>query len=170
MKSEVVNHEDPIKSEDINHSEAPKNEENPFNKLFFTKLKIPRLIPEVLIESVKGKTFTAEMFYDYQESQVDNESNFLYVLIDENKKIHGYLWAEMNNLDNSLFVNTFSVSKDFWGKGKSAAQAINKAIYFLKTLKEKVEASRVFWITSNEKFFIKQGFKRSKNVLMEYED
>jgi N-acetylglutamate synthase-like GNAT family acetyltransferase len=132
--------------------------------LTFVRLKIPRCIPKELIESVKGRTFTPEQFYKYQEQQVDNPYNYLYVLIDETKIVHGYLWAEMNILDDSLFVNTFSISKTYWGKGK----AIDKAIEFLASLKEKTKAPRVFWVSSNEKFFLKHGFKRSKNVLMEY--
>ena len=132
--------------------------------LQFVKLKIPKLIPFELIDAVKGRTFTAEQFYKYQEQQIDNASNFLYVLINEKKKIHGYLWAELNALDGSLFVNTFSISKEYWGKG----EAISKVIPFLKELQQKVNAPRTFWVTTNEKFFLKHGFKRSKNVLMEY--
>lgn len=133
-------------------------------ELEFVRLKIVRLIPAELIESVKGRTFTVEQFYRYQESQVNNPNNFLYVLIDKSKKIHGYLWAEVNLLDNTLFINTFSISRDYWGKGKG----IDKAVSFLRFLREKTKAPRVFWITTNNKFFAKHGFKPSKNVLMEY--
>lgn len=134
--------------------------------LDFVRLRIPKLIPKDLIESVKGRTFTPEQFYAYQEEQIDNPYNFLYVLIDGDKKIHGYLWAEKNILDDSLFVNTFSISKEYWGKG----QAIAKAVQFLKDLKDKINSKRVFWCTTNEKFFLKHNFKRSKISLMEYND
>ena len=132
--------------------------------LQFVKLKLPRLIPTELIESVKGRTFTPEQFISYQEKQVNNPGNFLYAMIDGEKKIHGYLWAELNILDGTLFVNTFSISKEHWGKGT----AIKRAIDFLADLKAKTKAPRVFWVTTNEKFFAKHGFKRSKNCLMEY--
>lgn len=134
------------------------------SNLEIVRLKIPRLIPLDLIENVKGRTFTPEQFIAYQEQQIDNPANFLFALIDKDKKIHGYLWAELNILDNSLFVNTFSISKDFWGKGAG----IKKAIQFLAILKEKTKAPRVFWATTNEKFFLKHGFKRSKITLMEF--
>lgn len=140
-------------------TERPK-----IDTLSFVKLKIPRLIPIDLIESVKGRTFTPEQFYKYQESQVDNPFNYLFVLIDDMKKIHGYLWAEVNILDSSLFVNTFSISKEYWGKG----EAIPRVIEFLRDLKNKIKSPKVFWITTNEKFFTKYKFRRSKNVLMEY--
>lgn len=132
--------------------------------LSFVRLRIPSLIPRELVEAVKGRTFSVEQFMDYQESQVDNPYNFLYALVDLDKKIRGYLWAESNVLDGSLFVNTFSIEKQFWGKGES----LNIVHELLKNLKELVQAPRIFWITTNEKFFIKHGFKRSRNCLMEY--
>jgi len=136
------------------------------DELEFLALKVPSLIPLELVELVKGRTFSADQFYAYQTMQIKNENpaNFLFALIDKEKKIHGFLWCEINALDGSLFVNTFSISKKFWHKGK----VLPKVIGFLKELKKKVGASRCFWISTNEKFFIKQGFKRSKNVLMEY--
>lgn len=143
--------------------EATKKQDK-LDKLEFVRLKIPRLIPIELIESVKGLTYSPDAFYSYQEQQADNPYNHLFVLIDEKKKIHGYLWAESNMLDNTLFVNTFSIGKEFWGKGKG----IDKAIEFLRTLAEKTKAPKVLWITTNEKFFLKHGFKRSKLHLMEY--
>ena len=132
--------------------------------LIFVKLKIPKLIPRELIYSVKGRTFTPEQFYDYQEKQVDNPYNHLFALVDSAKKIHGYLWAEVNVLDDSLFINTFSISKEFWGKG----EAIKKVTDFLDAFRKKIKSSRVFWVTTNERFFLKHGFRRSKNSLMEY--
>jgi N-acetylglutamate synthase-like GNAT family acetyltransferase len=145
-------------------STATISESKDIQKLQFVRLKIPRLIPGILIENVKGRTFTPEQFYKYQESQIDNPFNYLYVLVDEDKKIHGYLWVEVNVLDRSMFVNTFSVDKQYWGKGK----AIPRVIQFLSELKEKTKSPRCYWISTNEKFFVKHGFKKSKNVLMEY--
>ena len=134
--------------------------------LEFVKLKIPQLIPLELIESVKGRTFSVKQFYKYQQDQIDNPFNFLFALVNRDKKIHGFLWAEINALDGSLFVNTFSIDKEYWGKG----EAIPIVIEFLRKLKEKMECPRVFWVSTNEKFFLKHGFKRSKNVLLEYTD
>lgn len=137
-------------------------------ELQFVRLKFPRLVPLELIEAVKGRTFTPEQFYRYQEAQIElgNEGNLLYVLIDQRSKIHGYLWCEISSLDGSLFINTFSIDKEHWHKG----EAIAKVTDFLKEVKEKHACPRTYWITTNEKFFLKHGFKRSKNVLMEYLD
>jgi len=151
-------------SEICTHPDNTDKKVEKIDTLSFVKLKIPKLIPSELVESVKGRTFTVDQFYEYQEQQVDNPFNYLYALVDERKKIHGFLWAESNIMDKSLFVNTFSISKEYWGKGA----AIPVAIKFLEELKVKIKAPRCFWITTNEKFFKKQGFKTSKNVLMEY--
>lgn len=137
------------------------------NSLSFVRIKVDKLvraIPYELIDSVKGRTFTPEQFYKYQEEQIKNPYNFLYALINTNKKIQGYLWAEKNALDGSLFINTFSINKEYWNKGES----IPKVIDFLLELKKELKSPRVFWLTSNEKFFIQKGFKRSKIRLLEY--
>lgn len=136
--------------------------------LEFVKLKFPRLIPNELIEAVKGRTFTPEQFYNYQEKQVrsDNPNNLLFALVSKEKKIYGYLWCEINGLDNSMFVNTFSVAKEFWHKGK----IIPQVTAFLADKKAQYKCPLVFWCTTNEKFFLKHGFKRSKNMLMEYRE
>lgn len=143
-----------------------KDENLDISSLEFVRLKIPRLIPRELIDAVKGRTFTPEQFYDYQEAQVSNPANFLYAVVDAERKIHGYLWAETNLLDLSLFVNTFSIAKQFWGKGKG----IDLAISLVRKIKEKIKAPRVYWCSTNEKFFLKHGFKRSKICLLEYNE
>lgn len=136
------------------------------NDLEFLKLKFPRLIPHQLIENVKGKFYTPDQFYKYQEEQVkfQNPDNLLYVLVDKDKKIHGYLWAEISGINGCMFINTFSIDKEYWHKGRIIA----KVTAFLEALRQRHECPRVYWITTNEKFFTKHGFKRSKNILMEY--
>lgn len=142
-----------------------KEAKSDLSKLEFVRLKIPRLIPLDLIDAVKGRSFTPEQFIKYQEQQVDNPGNFLYALIDPDKKIQGYLWAELNMLDNALFISTFSISKAYWGKGAG----IKKAVEFVAQLKEKTKSPRVLWCSTNEKFFMKHGFRRAKQVLMEFQ-
>jgi N-acetylglutamate synthase-like GNAT family acetyltransferase len=132
--------------------------------LEFIKLHFPYLIPKELVEAVKGRTYSYAQFLVYQENQHSNPNNFLYALIDQRKVIHGYLWAEQNALDESLFINTFSIAKEYWGKG----EAMELAIEFVSQLQKKTKAPRVFWMSTNDKFFAKKGFKKSKISLMEY--
>lgn len=135
------------------------------SELQFVKLKFPRLIPENLIELAKGRTFTAEQFYAYQEENKENPSNFLFAVVDKDKKIHGYLWAQINRLDGSLFINTFSISKEYWGKG----EALKMALSHIKALNEVYHFTKIYWGTKNNKFFLKHGFTQCNFFWMEYD-
>lgn len=95
----------------------------------------------------------------------DSETNLLYILVDDSNAVHGYLWAEVLDLGNSLFVNTFSIDKSYWGKGES----VEKVIDFLSPLAKYLKVDTVNWITTNPKFFEKKGFKRSKSVVLEFQ-
>ncbi len=134
------------------------------NDLSFVRLKVPRLIPRILIENVKGRTFTADQFYEYQDRNLKNPFNYLYALIDDQKKIHGFIWCQVNDLDNVMFINTFSIDKEYWHKGAF----MPKVCEFLGGLKESLKCPTVWWMTSNEKFFKKYSFRKSKICLMEY--
>jgi len=138
----------------------------PLEELKYVRLLIPRLIPEYLIEHVKGRTFTPEQFYIYLESITDisDNSSLLYAIYDPENSIVGFMWAIINQLDNTLFINTFSMDKVYWKNGK----AINIAIDILKTLVERYNCPQTLWMTTNPKYYQKHGFKVSKNVAMEY--
>ena len=137
---------------------------DPTEEFIFIRLKHPRLIPRDLIESIKGRTFTPEAFYEYQEDALEWPGNFLYVIADKERKIQGFFWAEINNLDGSLFINSLSVKKEYWHRGK----IVPRVVEFLREVTATYKCPRVYWITQNSKFFEKHGWKRSKNVLMEY--
>lgn len=144
--------------------------EDDFKDLKFIKIIEPLnvvLIPKELIEEVKGRTFSINRFYEYQflQAKMENPNNLLYILIDTKQSVKGFLWCEINGLDGSLFVNTFSISKEYWGKG----EAISFVTDFLDKMVEKGGYPKVYWMTCNEKYFLKKGFKKSKNRLMEYQ-
>ena len=137
----------------------------PLEQLKYVRLLIPTLIPRELIEHVKGRTFTPEQFYEYQEGfTVDDDQNLLYAIYDPENAIVGYIWAEINQLDRTLFVNTFSMDKAYWKNG----EAMNIAIDILKMLVERFQCPQTLWFTTNPKYYQKHGFKVSKNVAMEY--
>lgn len=142
---------------------ATEQKSSKIDLLRFCKLKIPHLIPVEFVEAVKGNSFTPQQFYTYQKNNIDNPRNLLYALIDPDDKIQGFLWMEINNVDKSLYIDTFSISKEYWGKGK----AMFKAIEFIDNLDKQLKPPRILWATTNAKFFEKYGFKRSKVILME---
>lgn len=135
--------------------------------LQFMRIRIPeavRLIPALLIESVKGRLFSLEEFYQRQEAQVHlNENNHLYVLLDPKGAVRGYFWAVLEP-GHCLWINTFSICKEFWGKGA----AIRQIVQFAGELNQKLKCPVVQWCTTNPRFFEKHGFRRSRNVVMEF--
>jgi hypothetical protein len=138
----------------------------PLTELRYVRLLVPTLIPSYLIDHVKGRAFTPEEFYKFQEdrSNPDEHCNLLYGIYDPEKSIVGFIWAEINELDKSLFVNTFSMDKAYWKNG----EAMNIALDILQKLIERYRCPRTFWMTTNPKYYQKHGFKLSKNVAMEY--
>jgi hypothetical protein len=138
--------------------------EEAITSLKYARLKIPRLIPAHLIDAVKFKGFDSEKFYAYQEDRVGDPDNLIFALFDNDKKIKGYLWAVVDESDGALFINTFSVDKEHWGKGK----AMDKAIEIIEEIVDELKPPSVKWITTNDRFFVKRGFKRSREVIMEY--
>jgi hypothetical protein len=137
----------------------------PLEELKYVRLLMPRLLPSYLIEHVKGRTFTPEQFYVYLEDiDSSDDSCLLYAIYDPENSIVGYIWAEINALDRTLFVNTFSIDKIYWKNG----QAMNIALDILKMIIERYKCPQTLWMTTNPKYYQKHGFKVSKNVAMEY--
>jgi len=130
------------------------------------------IVPKFLIEQIKNKDFTVEDFYKYQNinclipgknGPTLNPLNHLYVLADSENIVKGVLWFVVDPLSKCLVVNSYSVDKEYWGKG-----AIQKAATMLKEIKSKANIAKVYWVTNYPKAFEKQGFKRSKNTIMEF--
>lgn len=152
-----------------------KTNEKSIENLKWVRIFDPVHIPKEYIDQIKHKEFTSEKFYEFisKISVISNENglilnplNLLFVLVDDNNRTKGVLWMVINKLANALVINTFSVDKEYWGNGKAVTLLTAKAI----EIKEKEKLERVYWITRSPKHSEKFGFKRSKNVLMEYSD
>lgn len=125
----------------------------------------PSLIPQDYVERVKGRDYSVREFYEFQDFNRNNPCNMLFGYVDDDKQVKGYLWAQINALDSTMFINTLSVDKQFWGNG----QAVDEAITFLDKVQERTQARKVIWCTVNKRFFLSKGFKSCKIWLMEYD-
>lgn len=144
-----------------------------FEKLRFVRIFDPIHIPVELVEQIRDRKFTVERFYEYQkivclsttpEGVVLNPLNLLFVIVNEENLVKGFLWAVVSPLSQDLVINTFSMHKDYWCKGEAVRLVEAKAKEILK----EANLNRVYWITNYPKHSEKYGFKRSKGVLMEY--
>lgn len=148
------------------------------NDVDFTKLKFIRIfdpvhIPVELVQQVRDRKFSVEKFYEYQSivcvsktehGLVVNPLNLLFVIANEKTKVVGFLWAVVSPLSQDLVINTFSMNKDYWGKGDAVTLVTNKC----KEIMKEANLSRVYWITNYPKHSERYGFKRAKGVLMEF--
>lgn len=144
------------------------------DELRWVRVFSPIHIPTYLVEQVRDRDFSVEDFYKYQElnclissksGPTLNPLNHLYVLANKENIVKGFLWMVIDPLSKDFVVNTFSVDKEYWRKGKAVKKASDHIKEILKTLKLK----KVYWITKYPKHSERYGFKRSKNILMEYE-
>lgn len=130
-------------------------------------------IPTYLVEQVRDRNYTVEDFYKYQElnCMIDGENgkmlnpfNHLYVIADSKNIVKGFLWFIIEPLTKVVVINTFSMDKDYWYKGK----AVKVAAKHVKELLKKLKLKKSYWLTRYPKHSERHGYKRSKSVLMEY--
>lgn len=153
-------------------SEMKLNHLDP-NTLEWVRIFDPIHIPKKYIEMIKDRDFSVEKFFIYQKEaclirQGENASlnplNLLYVLVNEENVVKGVCWMVVDPLCDALIINTYVVDKEYWRSKKCVGILQDKAL----EIKEGAKLKRIYWITPSAKHSEKHGFKRSKQVLMEY--
>lgn len=148
------------------------------NELEWIRIFDPIHIPKKLVEQIRDRDWSFERFFKYQkyismhngkdasgiEHLVINPFNFLFVLADKEKSVQGFLWAVIDELSNSLVINSFSIDRKYWGHGSAVSLLEKKA----KEIAKGVGLAKIYWITNFPKHSERHGFNRSKSVLMEY--
>jgi len=131
------------------------------------------LIPKYLVEQVRDRNFSVEDFYKYNELNLTYESdtgtalspfNHIYVMANSENQVKGFLWFVIDVLTRDITINTFSVDENYWFNGKAVA----KLAEHMKNLMVKLDIKKTYWMTRYPKHSQRHGFKRSKDILMEY--
>lgn len=145
------------------------------NKLRWVRVFTPIHIPKYLVEQVRNRDYSVEDFFQYQEINCIRETeegptlnpfSHLYVLVDEQNITKGFLWFTVDALSKDIVIQTYSIDKEYWNKGRAVA----KAAKYVKDICKKADLKKIWWITNYPAHFERNGFKRSKSVLMEYSD
>lgn len=149
---------------------------NKIDELKWMRIYTPHHIPTYLVEQIRDRDFTVEDFYKYHEVNCTIPSNdgneklnpfsHLYVLANPENEVKGMLWFSVDPLAKDLVIQTFSMDKEFWMKGV----AVKKLSKHIKEIKKKGNLNKIYWITNYPKHSERNGFTRSKNVLMEYNE
>jgi len=145
------------------------------DELRWVRAFTPDIIPKYLVEQVRDRDYSVEDFYKYQQlncmtkegdSPKLNPLNNLWVLVNPENEVKGFLWFVIDTLGKDIVINTFSMDKEYWGGGK----AVKKAAEYVKEFLKKLQFNKVYWITNYPKHSERHGFKRSKSILMEYSE
>lgn len=143
--------------------------------LKWIRIFTPSHIPKYLIEQIRDREFSVEDFYKYHEVNCTIPSkdgiklspfSHLYVLVNEENIVKGMLWFCVDPLTKDIIIQTFSMDKDYWMKGI----AVKKLAKHIKEIRKKGNLNKIYWITNYPKHSERNGFKRSKAVLMEYDE
>lgn len=144
-----------------------------FKDLRWVRAICSDLIPKYLVEQVKHREFTVEDFYKYQnlncyiqtENGMEmNPLNHLYLLVNGDNIVKGFLWFVVDPLCKNIFINTLSVDNEYWGGGK----AVEMTADHVKKIMKEAKLKKTCWITRYPKHSEKHGFNRSRDVIMQY--
>jgi len=125
-------------------------------------------IPKYLIEQIKKRDYEVDKFLQYQEKLCSSKNplSHLYVLANPDNLVKGFLWLTIDPLTGNILIQTYSVDKEYVKDGK----AVEKLKEFILSFKDKGNFNKVYWLTAYPKHSLKHGFKKSKSVLMEYDE
>ena len=133
----------------------------------------PDHLPHYLVEQVRDRDYTIEDFYKYHQINCMTQTaegiklnpfSHLYVLADKENQVKGMLWFSVDPLSKDILIQTFSMDKEYWGKG----QAVKKLSDHIKEIRKKAKLNKIYWVTNYPKHSMRYGFKPSKSILMEY--
>lgn len=152
-----------------------KDKTDKIDELRWVRAFSPIYIPKYLVEQIRDRQYSVDDFYKYHEINCLMESgkgptlnpfHHLYVLVDEDNVVKGFLWFVIDALSKHVIINTFSMDKAYWGKG----QAVKRLSDHVKEIINKLKLKKVFWLTRYPKHSERHGFKRAKDILMEYKE
>jgi hypothetical protein len=144
------------------------------NELRWIRVFTPIHIPKKYVENIKPRRYSVEDFYKYQDMVcltktgdgfTLNPLSHLYVLANKDNETKGFLWFVIDPLTKDLIVQSYSVDRDYWGKG-----AVEKLATHIKEIRKKANLNKIFWITDFPNHSKKYGFKPSNSILMEYSE
>ena len=134
--------------------------------LRFVRLFDFDIIPDYLIDQIKGRTWDKEKLYKLGGFVASNPFTFVYALSDHEHKIKGFVWAMANLIDDCLYINACSIDKEY--QKKRIIQT--KVVPFLHRIRQELQLSKARALTTRPKAFEKmlEGVKRSKETIIEW--
>jgi len=129
----------------------------------FRRIFDVKLIPAYLVDQVPDTE--TQTFYSSLASLNRMPTNFVEVVQDDSFNIIGFCWAVLEPTSLEMHVNTVSLLREYQGDGV----ALKEYIEHLRKLTSGTKIKRVTWATDRPAFYEKLGFKRSKQIFLEYD-
>ena len=150
--------------------------EKKFSDLKFVRINNPgtspdivdmvfRRIPKELFEQIKDIEFNINLLYQAPSKFISGANTRFYVLVDEEDKIRGVLWAFVNVLAESIQVQILSVDKEY-----QFGDALKTTLEFIKSWMGENEKLKIQCVTTRPHAYQKNGWTKSKQVLLEISD
>ena len=121
-----------------------------------------RQIPRELFEQVKDVEFNVDLLYQYPSKFIGGINTRFYMLVDEDDKIKGLLWAFVNLLTESIDVQVLSIEKEY-----QFGDALKETEKFIRSWLGENENLKIQIITTRPHAYQRNGWTKSKQVLME---
>lgn len=130
-----------------------------------------RQIPKELFEQIKDVNFNIDLLYQYPSRFISGIYQRFYVLVDDDDKIKGILWAYINILTETIQVHILSIDKEYQRKSMiDDSDALKETVKFIRSWQGENENLKITGITTRPHACRKNGWKKSKYVLMEISD
>jgi len=129
--------------------------------LTFIPINDPTLIPEYLVEQIRGRDYTVARFFEFAPKFISDQNTLVAVFADSDRIVKGLLIASVNHLSEYFNVNVLSIDKEYQ-KGTIVSEARNICSKYISEMGLK----GLRMTTTRPKAMEKHGFKRTKDVVM----
>jgi len=120
-----------------------------------------KLVPRYLVEQIKDRPYSVEMFYSREEKDPTQQ---IWVLLSPENVIKGFVWLTVVLMTHGIFVNSYSVDKEYCGDGGP----VNYCKELLLEIYGKLNLSGgIKFSTTYPDHYEAYGIERSKYVVME---
>lgn len=123
------------------------------------------LIPPYLVEQITDREYDPKVLYALGVDIVKSPTTMLYVFADEEHKIKGFLWANLELMSKYIWVRECSLDKEYQSVGRGIIDRVLEEV--LRPIKERLKLNGIRILTTHPNVYERKGFKQSKFVLME---
>lgn len=121
-----------------------------------------RRIPKELFEQIKDIEFNIDLLYQCPSKFIGGVNTRFYVLVDNEEKIKGILWAFVNILMEAIQVQVLSIDKEYQN-----GDVLKRTLEFIKGWMGDDENLKIQCVTKRPNAYRRAGWKDSESIILE---